>query len=241
MSSTSYKYEVDGELKKVKVAGSRTSLGEIKFYFPGVIKIENNQAWAVSACSGGSYSLDYEAKVTSNRDLPDVLLIIHTTRPDGQYLKVACPVGTLRKGKSRRMNFTVNVPEDYVDCRYRAYYMCRGFEVLSIESEFKIPTPYARTLTVEGKEAFDDGPPRVVSIIKPVPPVDAEGVAIPGTVKMKLLIDASGYVIKVEPLAPKQGPHVQAALDVLYLWEFVPRISDGMPVESELVVPLSFE
>ena len=86
-------------------------------------------------------------------------------------------------------------------------------------------------------------PPVPIRKILPAYPPELKGVTSkPTVVSIRVVIDAGGKVLKVEPL-PQQNVHqlfVREALHAAQLWHFQPARRGGIPVASESVLRFSF-
>ena len=86
-------------------------------------------------------------------------------------------------------------------------------------------------------DAFESS--RVLTKVKPVYPPAATLASVEGTVRVKATIGKDGNVQAVELVT---GPPmlVQAAIDAVRQWKFLPATHNGTPVEDEIHINISF-
>lgn len=94
--------------------------------------------------------------------------------------------------------------------------------------------------TYEASEV--DTPP--YPIRRPLPPYprEAKRRGIEGEVRVRVLVDRSGKVVKVEVVeARPKGVFEEAVVRTLKGWEFRPALKGGRPVDAWVAIPIRFE
>lgn len=229
-----YEFFKNGELNKSSIPSTDARLFPVRNWFPGFVKIEKLRGTVYVTGASSSYVIVYKMKVTANRDIKDAFLVYYAETPQGRHMKVACPVGKLKKGKSRSLTHSLPVDSNFVGLSFNPYFMSKGFQLVSSEVDVAFPTPYEKWLEVTPQdEQKSDGPPEAITQIQPADAKDSDGEIIHGKVLMRLEIDEAGYVIEAEAVEPTNGPLVQSVLNVIYLWEFKPKIEKGAPVKCQ--------
>jgi protein TonB len=85
-----------------------------------------------------------------------------------------------------------------------------------------------------------DRPPRLLHRVQPVYPPPAFSQKVEGTVKLEILIDASGRVRRATVL--QSIPMLDAAaVDAVLQWVFAPATKDGRPVATLALAPVRFQ
>jgi protein TonB len=87
-----------------------------------------------------------------------------------------------------------------------------------------------------------DQAPRLVRRVNPVYPYRARKRGIEGKVKIKFLIDANGQITHLSILkADPEGVFDKSVLTAVRRWRFKPGLVDGKPVDTWVVLPLTFK
>lgn len=83
--------------------------------------------------------------------------------------------------------------------------------------------------------------PQLLSAPKPDYPSSARSAGIEGTVGVGLVISTDGTVSSAWVIASSGNSALdQAAVNAVYSWQFVPAKQNGMPVEAQSSVPVTF-
>jgi protein TonB len=92
----------------------------------------------------------------------------------------------------------------------------------------------------EGPATDYDRPPRPLRLTRPVYPQEAFVKKIEGTIRLDILIDASGNVVDARLLERGHPALERAALQTVREWLFVPAMRHGRPVAVWARAPVNF-
>ncbi|PTX97994.1 hypothetical protein DB354_06680 [Opitutus sp. ER46] len=92
----------------------------------------------------------------------------------------------------------------------------------------------------ELKRERGDAPATVVYRTEPTYPIDLRRVGGAGEATVNVSVDASGRPTAVRCVAASHPLMARAAEAAVLEWRFAPALRAGVPVASELVVPLMF-
>jgi TonB family protein len=96
---------------------------------------------------------------------------------------------------------------------------------------------------VEGRIGIADSVPnksmKLVKMARPAYPAEAKQKGVQGEVKLRTTIGTDGKVLRVEVLAG-DPMLVQAAVDAVQQWEYLPAMVDGKPAEVKADVTVNF-
>jgi outer membrane biosynthesis protein TonB len=86
-------------------------------------------------------------------------------------------------------------------------------------------------------------PPVAIQQISPtrLTPAQRSFLSRPVVVEIKVFIDASGKVLKTEPLTHTSPVLITAARSAAILWKFQPARREGLSVASEIILRFKFD
>lgn len=244
VGSSSYQFGL--ELDQTAPIGQRpTRLLDYSHFMPGYIEVRDHEVRGGMQTLGANvgwenqYGMVIEARIRPDRDLSNVYMIVEWTHENGEKFRIACPIGELREGRTRTVDFEVDIPPLYRESKYRLAFFCEGIELRSLWHGDSNPTPFERYREGLGEEALADGQPQPLKLVRPEP-VTSGGDGDPQRLVMSVVIDANGYVTSAE-VEQSPGPrYSRNALEAVRLWEFKPRISEGEAVATRIRIPFDF-
>jgi len=245
-SDSSYHFRVEDKMKSQTVRQARTALIPAPRFYPGFIHLENFTASSVNyqeytAETAGTHKLEYRAQVKPNRDISNAYLIIHWQKTPSEFRTIVCPIGHLKKGVSRSLSYSLNVPRSYAGTSYEALFMANGFQIMASATDAEIPTPLMRYLQHTSEEEPQDGGPEVLRHQAPEAVYDEDKQAVAGKVLLQVEIDADGFVRKADVAEASDPRLIEACINSIGFWEFKPAIRDGKPYKVSIKVPFVFK
>lgn len=245
-SGSDYHFRVQDKMRSQTVRQSRTALIRAPGYYPGFIHLENFTASSVNyreytAETGGTHKLEYHAQVRPNRDILNAYLIIHWQKTPTEFRTIVCPIGSLKKGVSRSLRYSLDVPRSYAGTSYEALFMANGFQVMASAADVTIPTPFMRYLEQTPEEERRDGGPEVLRHKAPATVFDENKQPLAGTVLLQVEVDADGFVRKAEVAEASDRRLIEPCINSIGFWEFKPAIRNGKPYKTSIKVPFAFK
>jgi TonB family protein len=238
----------DGKLVTVERSGSSWTyaLGQTKTYAPYFITVRDlhivpqglelnpngdpvNLSLAISAEFESAYSLDnvflaLEVKGTKNTVNT---LIVHE-------------VGGLKPGFPVSVHFFVPFYAAWGDCEATLHLFAGGPEVLHSKM-LPAQVEHELDLMVQKKiEGVTNAPPQLFISPSPEYPAALPEKSASGSATIALRISPTGAVLDPvvkEATRPEFG---ESALKAIRQWRFLPKVKDGQPVETKIVLPLVF-
>lgn len=236
-----YHYGADLE-HSARIGEVATRLVDYVGYVPGYIEIRQHELRNATVLGEHLGLMDEQSiiiyvRVRANRDLDNVFLIIHWYHDSGQEFRIVGEVGSLRAGRTRTVDFQVQIPRMFEQSRYRMSLYSNGVEVRSFTTGATVRTPFERFVDDLDGETLVDGPPSLLHHVQPVRmPSIPEGKS--NRVTAMVDIDRAGYVTNVSILESPSETHGNFIADALRLWEFKPLIRNGRPEATQIRVPL---
>ena len=239
-----YKINLDNDEKLISISNNKVLIVNTSAFLPGYIEIKDETCVATDYDDqqrkvGGSFYFRYNAKVTSNRDLENPYIVFKWEREDESSYIAAIPLKTLRKDEQEQLSLSFYVLERFRLIDPEIYYMNMGFEIGTSKTIDKPITPYQYCLEKAGG-TLPNGNLKPLHLM-PNPTIkDAEGNKRDGQVNMYVEIDESGYVKDAKVKDATDWIFAKSALMTTPFYLFQPKIVDGKPVPSKVVIPLKF-
>lgn len=82
--------------------------------------------------------------------------------------------------------------------------------------------------------------PVPVHTVAPEYPINMRRDGIEGFVNVACRIDATGRLVRAEPVRSSDFSFVEPALAAVRQWRFKPALRDGVPVEMDVTIPIRF-
>lgn len=231
--------------KVVEIRHSRTRLTLYPHYFPGTIRIEKHKATHLTRSDSSlniseSYALKINLVITPNRDFEEAYLVFKWIDSRNGTLNLACPIGDLYAGRTRKLNYSLEVPNRYAEAVYHMHFMCGGVEVFSSQHNAEMPHPVQEFAADNEFTPPENAGPRPFVVISPNPPVSGSAPQGSSVVKVKVAIDENGYVVDATVTDSPDAGMSERALEAIQLWKWLPRYKEGKAVPASVVVPFKF-
>lgn len=81
---------------------------------------------------------------------------------------------------------------------------------------------------------------KLIKIVKPVYPENAEKQGTEGTVILRAVIGTSGQILSLEPYNGADPALIKAAMDAVGQWRYQPTLLNGVPVEVATTITMVF-
>ena len=231
---------------KLPVQQTRMVLSQATGYLPGYVSVEKESTASSDFDEENRNIADtfvfvHEATLTANRDLEKAFVCYQWSRADESTYIVALPLESMRKANSIHLRNRLYIPNRFKLVDPTIHYMAMGFEVgTSKDLEAEPPSPYAFACEQAGVSQLPDGNLKPLHMV-PNPPIkDAEGNVRSGYVHLKISVDAEGYVTAIEPKKYSEWVFAKAVQMTAPLFLFQPKIENGKPVSTSVVVPFKF-
>jgi hypothetical protein len=239
-----YQIIVNNNEELISVANSKVRIGDASVFLPGYIEIKDESDVATDYDDqqrkiGGAFYFRYYAKVTSNRDFANAYMVFKWEREDKTSHITVVPLPPLKKDEQQQLSLNFYAPDRFQLVDPEIYYMNVGFEIGTSKTIEKPITPYQYCVDKAGG-TLPDGNLKALQMM-PIPPIkDAEGNKREGQVDMYIAVDELGYVKSAKVKKATEWVFGKYALMTVPFWLFQPKIVDGKPVPSQVVIPLKF-
>lgn len=240
-------YERDG--KRVSAPRhARTALAPMKEFLPLFVSVRDMQATSHTlnlSINGGSGEVnpefEFRAKFESGYRLEHVFYVLEL---DSEELgkRVFCDdVGTLEPRLTRSVRIRVPVVAKLGAGKFKLHLFAGGGELLHSQMPPLFRDRQLDRMVLSRVKGEKDEPVRPFVGPAPEYPKPFLKKRLSGEAAVRFRVSRSGAVI--EPVvksasAPEFG---ESALAAARLWRFLPRMENGRPVESEVVLPFKFE
>lgn len=257
VSSKSFSYGPTNK-EKVYIDQAPTSFTNYPYYVPGMIFMEKKKLTMVTYTSNGgglsdSFEAQIELEIKPNRDVPDAYLVVNWRKSESDQLKLVCPIGNLKAGKTKKLEYFLPVHKSYTNTRYRLHFMTGGVEMVSstVETTSADLSPFEEYQKKQGSD-LEDGPALPFYQVLPKHLMfrriyERNSERTEGnqsnTIRVIATIDEYGYVtdFKFEEKKVSDPLLAEYAMETIQLWKFKPRIKDGKAVESQVTIPFVFD
>ena len=235
--------ESDGE-KLITIANSKVRVVNTSAFLPGYIEIKDETCVATDYDEqqrkvGGCFYFRYNAKVTSSRDLENPYIIFNWEKEDKSSYIAAVPLPSLEKDTPKQVSLSFYALERFRMIDPGIYYMDMGIEIGSSKTINKPITPYEYCVEKAGG-TLPDGNLRPLQMM-PNPTIkDANGNKREGQVDMLIVVDELGYVKDLKVKDTTDWIFAKSALMTAPFYLFQPKIEDGKPVSSHILLPIKF-
>lgn len=120
-------------------------------------------------------------------------------------------------------------------------------DVRDVETPFRDPLWTRQAVATPPLPAQSDEPlldydfaPRPRNIVRPDYPEAARVTNTEGTVRLRVIVGADGYVEDAKVLDTDFPPFGESALKAVFRWTFLPAMRAGRPVRASIVLPIEF-
>jgi TonB family protein len=238
--------ETGGSVKPI--IGSRGFvLKDVPEYLPAFVAMrdvtvfDHTVSVAGTSIQGVGNEIGFDAKLESGCPLEDVFLAIELTPSLAERSIFIVEVGKLEANKEKRVAVTVESPVKLGRGKFRAYLFSGGLEVL--QSGIAPDVREAAFDRIVAKRIKDvvEAPPKL--FFGPVPkyPASLMKENVKGEAVVAIRIGRNGAVYDPVVRSATEPAFGDAALAAVRLWRFLPKVRDSAPVETEAVVPISFD
>ncbi len=237
---------MNGEEVELPIASSSVSLREMPEFLPGYVKIENETMVETNEDDanrtyGDLVYFRYAADITPNRNLKDPFMVLRWIHSDNTAFIAAVPLKDFKAGEEQRVSHKLWVHERFKLIDPSVHYMGMGFEIGSSKNIEEPLTPYAFALGNADGNRLPDGNIKPIRML-PTPSVkDDAGNPITGSVHMIMKVDELGYVSSIEVQKYDNWKLAKATLMEAPLFLFQPKVVDGEPVPTGIVLPFRFK
>jgi len=225
--------------------GAKVYLQNHSSFLPGYIEIKNESAveWDTDDQNNsrkGLYFFRYNTVVTPNRDIKNPYIVFEWMPENDTALIEIVPIESLEAGKETPINLSFWVRNRYRAIDPQTYYMSLGFEIATSNQITKPLTPYAYALDKAEGNTLPDGNIKPLSY-PPLPKLqDEAGNPMKGMCRLLISIDEAGYVSNLTVKEYSEWIFARAAMLSAPFFMFQPKIVDGEPVPTQVVIPFQF-
>lgn len=243
VTASSYRYGL--ELERIgRIGEVPTALLDHARFVPGFIEIRDHRMMLMTTLGASSgwqdkFEVQISVRARANRDLKNVFMLVEWRHENGEHIRIACPVGEMRAGRSQNLRFELSIPPAFRDSIYNLRFFCEGVEIVVVPEGGKVESPWERYLVSLDVESPPDGPPHPITIVRPRPVLSDEEF-VSGRLTMMIEIDEKGYVRTAEVESSPSPDHSLNALDAIRLWEFKPLVRNGGAAVTRIRVPFDF-
>lgn len=215
-------------------------------FLPGYLKIdgEDMSTWDADEQDrrvADKFYFKYRADITSNRDLQNPFLVFRWVRDDQSAFQFVFPLGSLEQGKNTQVSFNFFVDRVLRLTEPEIHYMAMGVEIGTSRTIDKPITPYAYAVQNAANGTLPDGNLKPISM-PPLPQInDADGNPRTGVAHLYMSVDEEGYVTAVTVKDSSDWVFGKTALMVAPFFLFQPKIENGEPVATKVLVPFNFK
>ena len=240
-----YVIELDGGPRELLRREAKAFLLDHSDFLPGFLQIDDESAveWDSDAQNNSRnefFYFRYSARVTSNRTLNNPFIVFEWIRSDNTALMEPVPIETLEVGKERVLSINFWVMDRFRLIKPKIHFMCMGFEVGTSRDISQPITPYEFAVRNAEGGTLADGGIKPIKILPVTPITDDDGKERKGGAKVMIRIDELGYVSDVETREYTEWIFAKAATMLAPFYLFQPRIKDGKPAATKVVVPFQF-
>jgi TonB family protein len=223
------------------------ALGRAKAYVPYFITVRSLQCVPQSmAFDPNGVLVDRALAITADLEsaypLKNVFLALEVKGKGKPFSAlIAHEVGGLKPGIPVSVHFLVPFDASWDECEATLHLFTGGPEVLHSKMPPAQVDHELDLMVQEGIKGVMNAPPQRFIGPPPEYPAALAGKNVSGSATIALGISATGAVLNAvvrEATLPEFG---ESALKAVRQWRFLPKVQDGKPVESKVVLPLIFK
>lgn len=214
-------------------------------FLPGFIQIDNESAvdWDSDPqgnSRGDQFFFRYSADITPNRDLKDPFIVFEWVRPDNTALIEIIPLASLNADETIRIAYDFWVRDRFRLVEPSVHVMCMGFEIGTSKFIEKPTTPYEYALQNSAMDTLPDANIAPIQI-PPLPKIEDENNnPRKGSAKLIIQIDEKGYVRAMKIREYSEWIFAKAAQMNAPFFMFKPKIEEGKPTKTNILLPFEF-
>jgi len=236
--------EIDG--KVTPVYENHFGLKKVEEYLPVFIAVRHLEAQTTFLQVPGSLAKinnDFElsAEFESPFALDNVFLVLELNSSDAGKGLFIREIGRLEPRHPRTVQCQVPVTQSLGAGSFQLHLYVGGREVLHSEMDASFREAALDRMVTKRIQHAPDGPPKL--FVGPIPeyPEKLAAAGVNGQVVVRARIRPSGAVAEPAVLSATAPAFGESALAAVRLWRFLPRIQDGLPVETTVDIPVRFE
>ena len=235
--------EKDGKVESIDT--HRFVLREVPEYLPAFISVRDISVRTTSMTIGLSgqqinNNFFFDATFESMYRLKDVFLVLYLdTEREGKAIFLS-EIGNMEPDKAVPISIGVPVNGPLGSGNYSIYVFAGHSEVLQSMIPFGVQEAALDRMVAKRVENVRDAAPRL--FIGPFPkyPPSLKKANIRGQALISLRIGANGGVYNPKVASATDPAFGEVALTAVRLWRFLPKVKDGIPVETQANVPFNF-
>ncbi|HVU15610.1 MAG TPA: energy transducer TonB [Candidatus Didemnitutus sp.] len=231
----------DGKI--VETSSNRFSFAKAEEYRPLLVTVRDFRINTSGRNVNGSpinNEVHLHAEFETPFHLDDVFFVVelHPDRPEN--LLFAHEVGTLVPREARQFDLTIPVSGRLGNGQYRLHVFAGGRELLHSKMPEEVRDRALDRMVAKRIASVHAADPQ--PFVGPAPdyPEKLLKEGRSGRVMISIRVDTAGRVHDLAVQSADDPAFGEAALSAVQLWRFLPRITDGKPVESKLLMPLDF-
>ena len=234
--------EKDGKL--VEIESRRFDLREVPEYLPAFVSVRNVKVKSTYVELDGAQKINnnflFDATLDSDYRLEDVFLVLYLETEQARKTIFLMEVGELEPGKAVPVSAAVPMGAPLGGGHYTLHLFSGGPEVLQSEIPFDKREAALDRMVAKRVENVHDAAPRLFMGPPPVYPPTLKKANRRGQAVIAIRIGANGAVYDPKVASATDPAFGEAALAAVRRWRFLPRVRDGLPVETLANVPFNF-
>lgn len=235
--------EKDGKVESID-AGSFV-LREVPEYLPAFISVRDIKVRTSSMSAGlSSDSINnnffFDATFESKYRLKDVFLVLYLETEKAGKAVFLNEIGDLEPDAAVPVSVGVPMNGALGSGHYTIYLFAGHSEVLQSEIPFAAQEAALARMVAKRIENVHDAAPKLFIGTFPEYPAALKKANIKGQVVISVRIGANGAVYDPVVKSATDPAFGEAALTAVRLWRFLPRVKDGVPVETLANLPFNF-
>jgi len=233
--------EVDG--KKVSAPGMRFALHPVEEYLPAYVSVRDLDV-STSAVEVDTTAMNHEfalrARLETSYRLDDVFIVLDLDTESAGKLLFLQEVGDLKPRTSKSVSVRVMLSAALGSGHYQLHLFSRGAEILHTEIDPMHRESVLDRMTLKRIASVQDAPPRLFFGPQPEYPPKLWKAKTSGDAVISVRIGANGRLSEETVKSASDPAFGEAALDAVRMWRFLPRVKNGVPIDSHADLPLKF-
>jgi TonB family protein len=230
--------------KLVESGATRFALQKAAIYSSAIITVTHENATVhhlemIRAGTGVSYSMRFEAMVTSDTNLENCFMVMELTYLEGKGI-IYQDLPNLRAGETVPLGFLFDLEGRVGPGHYKLHFFADGLELLT--SKMKPDYIAAQKRKIEEFRLRDQADRNVVaaSTVAPVYPAELTGQKVSGSATVRCHVDPDGKLVDAQMVTATNPAFGAAALAAVRQWQFGAAIKNHRLVESTVDLPFDF-